>query len=398
MILGASSVEPLVMALPFDEVAQDLAQEKNLVRIKKLLIYSCTQVWEGDRHRLEQVSLLNLLQDLRAIAPTVEQLQSRLDFAVHSLSKAAEYTLVSNVIMSRVGRLYPVYSDRGREAGLADEKGYGAIAQRLEQHRSGDRIKKLLFLACRGTWISDPTQLAQVNLTDLIQDLHGLTPGLSTLQAALKSLVNTLNKPAEYALAADTIICAFQPLYPETMTETRTAMPEKVAAFRLPSTTLADAPQASSALSQTSDLANLFDLRLEIMQYANPYRAKIVLFSMLHQPFTNCAEDESMIKNQTLDDLLRSMLQTYKLSDVEVQLLAVAKNLEDSEDCLQVAEVILGAVKPFYAHLLNRLDAEKTEDATAAFIEANPAERTHSADDSGEVAIAHSIPNPILAH
>ena len=392
MILGAASVEPLVLALPFDEVAQDLAQEKNLVRIKKLLVYSCTQVWEGDRHRLDQVSLLNLLQDLRAIAPTVEQLQSRLDFSVHSLSKAAEYALVSKVIMGRVGRLYPA---RGVQGGLADEKLYGAIAQRLEQYRSGDRIKKLLLLACRGTWVSDPTLLAQVNLTDLIRDLHGLTPSLVTLQAALESLVNTLSKPAEYTLAADEISNAFQPLYLEAMTEIRTAMPEKAIASLLPA---ADPSQVSSALSKASDLANLFDLRLEIIRYANPYRAKIVLFSLLHQPLTNFAEDESMVKNHTLDDLLRLMLQTYKLSEVEVQLLAVAKNLEDPEDCLQTAQVILEAVKPFYAHLPSCLDAEKAEDATA-FMGANPAvQGTDREDESGGVAIAHSVSDQILAH
>jgi hypothetical protein len=50
MILGASSsAEPLTVLLPFDEVAQGLAQEQNLIRIKKLLVYICTQVWETTR-------------------------------------------------------------------------------------------------------------------------------------------------------------------------------------------------------------------------------------------------------------------------------------------------------------------------------------------------------------
>lgn len=402
MILGASSsVEPLVMSLPFGEVAQDLAQEQNLVRIKKLLIYSCTQVWESDRHRLDQVSLLNLLQDLRAIAPTVEQLQFRLDVAVRSLSKTAEYALVSGVIMSRVGRLYP---DMGTQRVLASEKTYGAIAQRLERHGSGDRIKKLLLLACQSTWVTDSTQLAQVNLADLIRDLHRLTPSLIMLQAVLESLVNTLSKRAEYTLASHEISNAFQPLYPEAMTEIRTTMPEKVAAS-LPPAAFAETQQASQpSPSQASDLSNLFDLRLEIMRYTNPYRAKIVLFSLLHQPFTNFAEQESMVKNQTLDDLLRVMLQTYKLAEVEVQLLAVAKNLEDSEDCVQAAQVILGAVKPFYADMPSNSSAA-AEDATAFMgsqaIAANPtaARKDGSDERSGRaIVLPGSIPNQILAH
>jgi hypothetical protein len=401
MIPGASSsIELLVVLLPFNEVAQGLAQEQNLVRIKKLLIYSCTQVWESDRHHLDQVSLLDLLQDLRAIAPTSEQLQSRLNMAVHSLSKAAEYTLVSNVVMNRMSRLYP---DMGAQRGLADEKVYEAIAQRLKQIESGDRIKKLLLLACKNTWVTDLTQLAQVNLTDLIRDLHGLSPSLITLQAVLESLVNTLSKRAEYTIASHEIGNAFQTLYPETITEIRTqAMPEKVASSLLPPPVLAETRQANQpAPAPASDLSNLFDLRLEIMRYTNPYRAKIVLFSLLHQPFTDFAEHESMLKNQTLDDLLRIMLQTYKLSEVEVQLLAVAKNLEDSEDCVQAAHVILGAIKPFYAQMPSNFGAEMVEDATAFMgsqaIASNPtARRTDSGDDSTGLAIV--IPNKILAH
>jgi hypothetical protein len=388
MIPGASSsIEPLVVLLPFDEVARGLAQEQNLFRIKKLLIYSCTQVWENDRHHLDQVSLLDLLQDLRAIAPTSKQLQSRLDIAVHSLSKAAEYTLVSNVIMNRMGRLYP---DMGAQRDLADEKVYGAIAQRLEQNESGDRIKKLLLLACKNTWVTDLTQLAQVNLTDLIRDLHGLSPSLITLQAVLESLVNTLSKRAEYTIASHEISNALQTLYPETMAEIRTqAMPEKAASSLLLPPVLAETRQANQP-APASDLSNLFDLRLEIMRYTNPYRAKIVLFSLLHQPFTDFAEHESMIKNQTLDDLLRMMLQTHRLSEVEVQLLAVARNLEDSEDCMQAAHVILGAIKPFYAQMPSNFGAEMAEDATAR--------RTDSGDDSTGVAIANLIHNQILAH
>jgi hypothetical protein len=384
MILGASSsAEPLTVLLPFDEVAQGLAQEQNLIRIKKLLVYICTQVWESDRHCLDQVKLPDLLQDLRAIAPTSEQLQSRLDTAVHSLSKAAEYTLVSNVIMTRVESLYPdtgMHPDMGVRRRLADEDIYEAIAQRLTKNVSGDRVKKLLLLAYKNTWVTDSTQLAQINLIDLIRDLHGLTPSLVNLQAVLDSVVNTLNKRAEYTLASHEISNAFQVLYPEVITENRNgAIAEEVTARLLP-----------PAPSQAPDLSDLFDLRLEIMRYTNPYRAKIVLFSLLHQPFTNPAEQESMVKNYTLDDLLRVMLQTYKLSEVEVQLLAAAKKLEDSEECVQAAHVILGAVKPFYAQLPSHFGAEIAEDATAR--------RTDGSDDSTGLAIANPIHNQILAH
>jgi hypothetical protein len=284
--------------------------------------------------------------------------------------------------MTRVESLYPdtgMHPDMGVRRGLADEDIYEAIAQRLTKNVSGDRVKKLLLLVCKNTWVTDSTQLAQINLIDLIRDLHGFTPSSVTLQAVLESVVNTLSKRAEYTLASHEISNAFQVLYPKAITENRNgAIAEEVTAhLMLPP-------------SQAPDLFNLFDLRLEIMRYTNPYRAKIVLFSLLHQPFTDFAEHESMIKNQTLDDLLRMMLQTYRLSEVEVQLLAVARNLEDSEDCMQAAHVILGAIKPFYAQMPSNFGAEMAEDATAR--------RTDSSDDSTGLAIANLIHNQILAH
>jgi hypothetical protein len=393
MILGASSpATPVTMLLPFDEVAQDLAQEQNLIRIKKLLVYICTQVWEGDRDRLNQVSLLNLLQDLRATAPTAEQLQSRLDIAVHSLSKAAEYTLVSSVIMRRVARLYP---DMGTRRGLAGEEAYGTIAQSLAENASGDRIKKLLLLACKNTWITDAAQLAKFNLVDLVRELHGLTPSLMTLQAVLESLVNTLSKRAEYTLAAHEICSAFQPLYVEAVTEIRTEARTEIVVVDSPST-----PPAAS--HKVSDLADLFNLRLEIMRYSNPYRVKIVLFSLLCQPFVSQAEHESMLKSYTLDDLLRSMIQSYKLPELEIMLLNTARNLEDSEESLQAARAVLGAVKPFYAHLPSSFAvAEEAEDATAFMGSQILAKKMSRADlrrlsdeESAELTIAqaHTMP------
>jgi hypothetical protein len=412
MILGASSsATPMTMLLPFDEVAQDLAQEQNLIRIKKLLVYICTQVWEGDRDRLNQVNVLTLLQDLRATAPTAEQLQSRLDIAVHSLSKAAEYTLVSSVIMRRVGRLYP---DMGMRRGLAGEEVYGTIAESLAQNASGDRIKKLLLLACKNTWITDGVQLAEFNLVDLIQELHGLTPSLMTLQAVLESLVNTLSKRAEYTLAAHEICSAFQPLYTEAVTEIRTeVMTEIVAVNPVAVNPVAVNPVAEpQPPSHTvSDLADLFNLRLEIMRYGNPYRVKIVLFSLLCQPFESQAEQEYQLKSYTLDDLLRSMIQAYKLPELEIRLLNTARELEDSEESLQAARAILGSVKPFYAHLPSAGVAEE-EDATAfmgseiLLKKKSRAELRKFGDESAELTIVQSNtmagssfrPSQIMAH
>jgi hypothetical protein len=343
MILGASSpTRSSTPSLPFAEVAQELAQEQTAARIKKLLFYVCTQTWQGDAQRLAEVSFLDLLHNLLAIAPTADQLQARLDVAVHSLSKAAEYTLVATVIMTRVGRLYPDLETRRGAAGV---EAYGAIAQVLAQDVSSDRIKKLLVLACKNTWMTDPAQLAEIQLPDLVGDLHHLSPSLITLHSVLESLVNTLSKRAEYTLASQAIIRAFQSLYLE----------------RPP--LLPPPPVVPPKPMQPPDLSDLFNLRLELMRSANPYRSKIVLYSLLHQPYT--PEQESMLKDETLDDLLREALQTHRLPDLEDQLPSIAGILEDPEESVQTAYAIVSAVKSFYARPVNRFMPIEDEEATA---------------------------------
>jgi hypothetical protein len=349
MILGASSPAKSSIALPFAEVAQELAQEQTTVRIKKLLVYVCTQSWQGDAQRLNQVNFIDLLQDLLALAPTADQLQARLDVAVHSLSKAAEYTLVASVIMTRVGRLYP---DMGARRGAAAEAAYGTIAQALAQDGSSDRIKKLLVLACKNTWITDPAQLAEIHFIDLVRDLHHLSPSLITLHSVLESLVNTLSKRTEYTLASQAITRTFQSLY----VDVPTALPPILPPILPP-------PVAPKPIQPPPDLSDLFNLRLELMRSTNPYRAKIVLFSLLHQPYAE--EQESMLKAETLDELLRMTIQTYRLPDLETQLLNIAGILEDPEESIQTAHAILSAVRSFYTRPVNRFMPIADDDATA---------------------------------
>jgi hypothetical protein len=344
MILGASSpAKPSIASLPFAEVAQELVQEQTTVRIKKLLVYVCTQSWQGDAQRLNQVNFIDLLQDLLAIAPTADQLQARLDVAVHSLSKAAEYTLVASVIMTRVGRLYP---DMGARRGAAAEAVYGTIAQVLAQDVSSDRIKKLLVLACKNAWVTDPAQLAEIHLIDLVRDLHHLSPSLITLHSVLESLVNTLSKRTEYTLASQAVTCAFQSLYVD-----------------VPPVLPPPPPIAPKPIQPPADLSDLFNLRLELVRSTNPYRAKIVLFSLLHQPYT--WEQESMLKAETLDELLRMAIQTYRLPDLETQLVSIAGILEDPEESIQTAHAILSAVRSFYARPVNRFMPIEDDEATA---------------------------------
>ena len=70
MILSVKPSTPPIAASPLlNEVLQAFAQDQNLSRIKKLLLFACTHIWENNPQRLEQADLPDLLQQLMAIAP-----------------------------------------------------------------------------------------------------------------------------------------------------------------------------------------------------------------------------------------------------------------------------------------------------------------------------------------
>lgn len=367
MILTASSVHRMAMPRLLDEVSQAFIQDPQSARICKLLIYVCTGNWIDDRSQPDALSLPPLLQTLLTLAPTLEQLQAKLEQVVKTLNKAAEYMLIANAIISHVSKLYVETESTVR---LQD---YQAIVPVLEHDMDSLRIKKLLVLACTNQWQNDPQQLRQHSYLTLVQSIHQLAPCVESLKAVLENLVKTLSKRTEYALIADRIIQALQPLYTEETTyilSVANPVPQPPA----PSPSSAapvEANEVLSALMQASrneaksvavqpvrsykpsvaqlNPSRLFDLRQEIMQYSNPYRTKVLIFSLLHEPFQSTPEHESMLKGYELDELLRMSLQSYRqFEHLATNLNQAAKQLSDSETYSQTATAVLRLIRPLY--------------------------------------------------
>ena len=408
MILSAKppilsiAASPLLKSPLLNEVLHELAQDQNLLRIKKLLLFACTHTWENNPQRLEQADLQELLQRLMAIAPTLEQLQSQLHSIAKSLNKSAEYSLVANAIINHINRLY---LDQPTHRVGTRQRDYETVAQLLSRDSDLNRVKKLLLLASRNVWETHPQELDQLSLLALVREVHSLTPTLESLRAVLENLVKTLSKPAEYAAVADRISLAFQPLYlvkfpplNSTALSSDATVALEVASFATEDKTEAlpaAAPPRSmrsplrsqsavqpinhAALSlessdpessdiQQGDLSDLFDLRLELMRSANPFKVKILLFSVLHETFQ--PEHEPMLKTHELDDLLRILLQTHRLlSELKSKLFSAARLLPDAADYFQVAQVVFQATRSFYSSAMDSspqraADNQATEYAT----------------------------------
>ncbi|MBD1871504.1 hypothetical protein H6F95_30225 [Cyanobacteria bacterium FACHB-471] len=353
------------MATPcsLNEVLQELAQDQNLTRIKKLLVYACTDIWESNQARLDEFDLRNLLESLLDTAPTVEQLRLFLNGVVKTLNKQAEYTLVANAITNALRKAYPDYEPLPQEVSLQSH--YRKIARELARDREQLGIKKLLFCASGNHWENNPAILDNIDFLNLVQHIHELAPTLEELKNVLYSIVKTLNRQSKYTPIANKIVVTFGPLYNELLPDSMD-QPEPIQITNLPQlptfpSKLTTAPKFNpdsnpQVLEQIRRSFDWFDLRLELMKQTNPLRAKVLIFSTLYDQFDQNDESWTAFKLQTLDDLLRDLfLNHLSLNELQVKLENTAKALAEPDQYHQAAGAILRAAKPFYAAGLQQM-------------------------------------------
>jgi hypothetical protein len=367
MVLGVSPPANFVISSPqLDAAIQTLSTHPDGIRIKKLLIFACTQTWESNLSKVNDANLHQLIPTLLTIAPTFEQLQTYLIGVAQSLNKAAEYTVIAHQIIASlsliVSETAPVDS--------SVQQVYPAIATLLEADPQSLRIKKLLILVSQKQWVSDRQQLDAIDWITLVKTVHRLAPTQDCLHQILTSRVRKLSKAAEYSLIADRIIQEFRTCYaanpaaaeppPEasdpdatellTQLNTQSAACSTLQTAPTPTDQPQTAPRSANLLSsKPSKGLDLFDLRLSLMRYTNPFRAKVLLFSLLHEPFQYTSEHRSMIRNHELDELLKLSIQTHQtVNDLEIDLIKAAAMLDEPDEYQQVARFMIEMVKPIY--------------------------------------------------
>ncbi|VXD21568.1 hypothetical protein [Planktothrix paucivesiculata] len=231
------------------------------------------------------------------------------------------------------------------------------IAQNLETDPNITRIKKVLLCAYSGKWENDSHILDSINLTILLQNICQKHPQIEPLKIILNNILSRLNKKNEYNLVLNTIENQISQLYVQsnprelselnqlsiTASETIKISPEEL-------NSLSSAYSSQGVpVNQIRHISNLFDVRFKIMQHTNPLRAKLVIFSSLEREFNYREEDWSQLKNQSLDDLLHELLQTFpNLERLKSHLYKMAEYLEDTDENIQVVTVILEALTPYY--------------------------------------------------
>ena len=280
------------------------------------------------------------------------------------------------------------------------------VAEQLLQNQVHElRIRKLLYCLSQHRWENEAEVLYRFDLVRLIHQSLQVAPHRKDLRYHLGRIIKRINRRKTYTQVGNEIIAAFQPLYDHEAQASnqnsggyKTQISDSggclrnnppVEDVRLSSPSLMDDDSnanhtaetclglssnrdenhdlttlhsslsepitvqnhASSAENQrpTRSRETLFDLRLAILQYANPLRTKILLHSCLHGPFSYTNQDWYSLRQYTLDDLLKETFgYCPTFSDLDSKLMIIAHCLDPHDENAQIASVIAQAMKAYY--------------------------------------------------
>lgn len=386
------------------KTAQTLEQHSDAIRIKKLIFSLSKKYWENDLTFINRFSLAELLQDLIESTPTKADLINAINTLVRSLNRAQVYVPLAQLVIQEIAIFYPQNSNSSAPNPLSQgnleqgtdnfnpEKIIEQITSTLFHHAEENRIKKLLFSVYCDRWENNPNLNSQHEFQRLILDIYQTYTASQDLQIALIRRVKKINKPQLYRAIASIILNAFEPLYRKTTlnpsnlkltSASQTIQPSfETQVMPLPpfpehhkpttipspshqSTTiinLAEEKPISNPLQQKpverklltptakslSKTYDRFELRRMIMQYSNPLRAKILLFSVIISPWNVDHPDWTRLRSRTLDNLVEQLITSgMGLSEINIKLQAAASIFPETNDALQSVSTIIDAIKPF---------------------------------------------------
>lgn len=382
---GAIAQSPLAIA------AFSLEQDPQIRRIKKLLFGIYQGVWENDPKVLAQFELLSLLEKLHQRYPTLISLEKTLQAMASRLNHKDIYLAVAQTIVAALEPLYYEISqdDPIENSAVASlREGYRDIAEAFAQQPDRLRIKKLLYAMIHTVWENDPATLSVHTLEDLVAEVHHIAPTEADLSYHLERIIKRLNRQNRYTQLALIISEAFHSLYgpPQesfdtaagdaagevsdgeqtvmniespsggdevftSLTRWASADASEEQTRARPSTTVPPASVAVDAGTVTlnRDRVSLFNLRLEIMRYTSPLRAKILLLSTVRSPFAGTQQDWITLKSKSLDNLIQETFEYCKtFADLESKLTIMCHCVDNVGENIQAAGAILQAMKPYY--------------------------------------------------
>lgn len=376
-----------------DEVVLDLQQHEQSRRIKKLFFCISQDRWENDSNILDRFPLKELVQETIQ-ANDLENISLSLNEIVESLNRQEVYAEIANDIIDSLSRLNESEEEESTRILVRPKKKItpkqiipgiylNKMVGEIENHRQSNRLKKLIFSAYNNSWESDLRKIESYDLKDLILKLRQNFRSIEDLQQTLYHLVESLNRKEVYSLLADSLVEQLAITYQqvnnnsdeETHLMTQMIDTKEIEAVRQAARATKEensfeveeiepedkkeeltfnAPEnyEIGAIGEIPSDRNydFFELRLKIIQYTNPLRAKNILYSTVFgQNFEDREQCLSVLKNYTLEDLLSRLFYKYKnLEEIEENLALAARETIEPDANLQAVNAIIESIRPIY--------------------------------------------------
>lgn len=388
----------------FNDVVRYLDSHEEKLRIKKLIFCICKKYWENEPNILNSVAMEDLVKELVQIKTNKEQLTFSVYKLVKTLNRPQVYLGVATVIIEQISQLYsnmaaaydnqlllvepevnPSFTTVNNDVNNEEDNLLRQVVSGIENHRETARIQKLMFAACKNRWENDQAVINNYGLKNIVLELQRNNPNFLSLRQTLRQVAENINKKALYLALADIILTQLEHLYD---TDNDDEEEDNESKSQILNTQIVDLKNDSDSAAKTtsfstsrsdpvdfsSSIINLnepqlvmelpfaepassnnnpsnfpqipaydpFEIRLEIFQYANPLRAKILIFSLLFHPWDRSGQDWSTLRSYTLEDLLKQLIQSGKsLQDIEVQLYNIAQTQMDTDANVQTASILV---------------------------------------------------------
>ena len=234
-----------------EEVIDSLEQDGNVLRIKRLILFTCHDTWSNDVNEVKALHMRQLVRELMIMFPQLSMLKHKLNGHVKQLSKQSDYLLAADNIIDNIGFLYTL-RDEGKlppnflkpEMAIATQNGSNSSRQNMSERGESDTIphrhnlkyltnlfdlradisrnvsplhaKILLFSSLNHRFSPqerDWSPLYTYDLDDLIQIIFQTYETFEALETQLKQVSLTLDQPEDAKRASAVILQALRPFY-----------------------------------------------------------------------------------------------------------------------------------------------------------------------------------------
>ncbi len=306
------------------QVVKYLDKHQDAVRIKKMLYCLCTSRWEKDSDYLDSINFQYLIEQIVRENNTLDRFRALLQDLIKTVNKPKQYIAVAKVIYLAIGQLYPEF--RQEHAGKATPAPAIPTPQ-PEPTNSAQGVPS----AIQRAYAPVPTQLTDRGVPSAIERAYTPAP----TQAFSSQVVPSTSERA-YVSAATPQVAAPVPVsddLDESAYETYYE-PESYSG------------QSSDGIVPEYDP---FVLRQNVMNYANPLRAKIILLIMLRPDFNFSSQSAATMREYQLDDLLLEVLKAYPtIPQLEESMTFAVEQLVELEEYGKAANGLLQSLAPLY--------------------------------------------------